>query len=295
MSGLFTRLMAHLPTEILSAMIAGVIFQFCAKIFLYLQSFPDVVLPIIIVYVACRRLLPRYAVAFSLLAGLTITLLSSSISTHPIDLILVSPVLTKPTFSIDAIAGLGIPLLLLALTQYATGITVLRNAGFEVSPKMIVGASGLVSIPLSFFGSSGINPAAIVGALCASPECHVQPERRYIAGVVCGLGYLSIGIFGASVAALFSMLPNGLIATLAGLALLGTLASSLSSSLANDKTRDPALITFIVTVSGMSFFGLGSALWGLFAGIVFSKVLTANWISTSWNIFNKNLLKALRK
>ena len=119
-----------------------------------------------------------------------------------------------------------------------------------------------------------MNPAAIVGAICASPECHPDPQRRYIAGVVCGLGYLCVGIFGASVVALFSLLPSGLIATLAGLALLGTLVSALAGSLADERHREPALITFVVTVSGMSFFGLGSALWGLLAGLLFTGVVS---------------------
>jgi len=191
-----------------------------------------------------------------------------------VHLTLVQPVLTAPTFGRDALIGLGLPLLLLALTQYATGITILRNAGYQVSAQAVVGGSGLVSIPLALFGSSGVNPAAIVGAICASPECHPDPQRRYIAGLVCGLGYLCVGIFGASVVALFSLLPGGLIATLAGLALLGTLVSALASSMADERHREPALITFVVTVSGMSFFGLGSALWGLLAGLLFTGVVS---------------------
>lgn len=273
MSGLFSRLMEHLPTHLLSAMIAGVLFQFCTKIFQSLQAFPRTVLPVIVVYILCRRIIPRYAVAFALLAGLVVAFFTTLTFQH-IDLVLVKPVLTTPTFSIEALLGLGVPLFLLALTQYATGITILRNAGYDVSSKAIVGSSGMISIPLALFGSTGINPAAIVGAICASSECHPDPKRRYISGVVCGVGYLCVGIFGASVIAMFSLLPNGLIATLAGLALLGTLVSSLSGSLADEKNREPALITFVATVSGMSFFGLGSALWGLFAGLIFTHALS---------------------
>lgn len=272
-SGLFSRLMAHLPTHLLSAMIAGVLFQFCARIFQSLQMFPAIVLPVVAVYLLGRRLVPRYAVAYALLTGVAIAVVTTP-SFPGVQLSVVKPVLTAPTFSLDALIGLGLPLLLLALTQYATGITILRNAGYHLSPRSVVGSSGLVSIPLALFGSSGVNPAAIVGALCASAECHPNPGRRYVAGVVCGLGYLGVGIFGASVVALFSLLPSGLIATLAGLALLGTLVSSLASSLADEHHRESALITFVVTVSGMSFFGLGSALWGLLAGLVFTGVVS---------------------
>lgn len=273
-SGLFTRLIKCLPANLLSAMIAGVLFQFCAKVFQSLQAVPGLVLPVVLVYLVCRRLIPRYAIAFALLTGLGLALVISPLNVTHTKLALVQPVLTMPTFSPATLMGLGLPLLLLALTQYATGVTILTNAGYDASARTIVGVSGLVSIPLALYGSSGINPAAIVGALCAGPECHADPRRRYIAGLVCGMGYLCIGVFGASVVAMFALLPAGLIATLAGLALLGTLVSSLTSSLMEEKNREAALITFVVTVSGMSFFGLGSALWGLIAGLVFAFVLS---------------------
>lgn len=274
LSGLFTRFMKLLPAHLLSAMIAGVLFQFCTKIFLSLQSFPAVVLPVIAAYVGCRRFIPRYAVAFALLAGLACSLPGLSVDPQSLDLRIAVPVMTYPTFAFDALLGLGLPLLLLGLTQYATSIHILRQAGYDISPRSVVGVCGLVSVPLSLFGSCGINPAAIVGAICASPECHDDPERRYISGVVCGVGYLCVGIFGASVVALFALLPPGLTTTLAGLALLGTLVSSLTTSLAVESQREAALVTFLVTVSGMSFFGLGSALWGLLAGVLFGFALT---------------------
>lgn len=271
-SGLFTRLIQRLPANLLSAMIAGVLFQFCAKVFQSLQTVPRLVLPVVLVYLVCRRLIPRYAVAFALLTGLVLALVIAPLTDLHTKLELVRPMLTMPTFSPETLVGLGLPLLLLALTQYATGVTILTNAGYDVSARNIVGVSGLVSIPLALYGSSGINPAAIVGALCAGPECHKDPRRRYIAGLVCGIGYLCIGIFGASIVAMFALLPAGLVTTLAGLALFGTLVSSLTSSLIEEKNREAALITFVVTVSGMSFFGLGSALWGLIVGLIFSYV-----------------------
>jgi benzoate membrane transport protein len=276
LSGLFNRLIRHLPEHLLSAMIAGVLFEFCAGIFRSLQSTPVAVLPVIVVYVVCRRVIPRYAVALALLAGVLVALPGANHGLQGLDLSIVRPELTVPSFSADSLIGLGVPLLLLALTQYATSIHILRSAGYLISPRSVVGASGLMSIPLSLFGNSGINPAAIVGAMCASPECHENPARRYISGVVCGIGYLCIGVFGASVVALFARLPNGLTATLAGLALLGTLVSSLASSLANPIHRESSVITFVVTLSGMSFLGLGSALWGVVAGTLFSLALSKN-------------------
>ncbi len=272
-TGLFTKFMARLPVHLLSAMIAGVLFQFCTRIFQSLQGFPSVVLPIIAAYLIFKRLMPRYAVAAALLVGLVVTFFGNHLATQTVTLHLATPEVTWPAITARSFIGLGIPLILLALTQFATSIHILRNAGYEISPNAVIGVSGIVSIPLALFGSCGTNPAAIVGAICASSECHEDPARRYISGVVAGIGYLAIGIFGASVIALFSAFPAGLTTTLAGLALLGTLVSSLTSSLA-DERRESAVVTFLVTVSGMSFFGLGSALWGLVAGVVFGAVMS---------------------
>ncbi|HJU99681.1 MAG TPA: benzoate/H(+) symporter BenE family transporter [Burkholderiaceae bacterium] len=290
-SGLFARLMKWLPANLLSAMIAGVLFQFCTKVFQALQGAPQLVLPVVLTYLLCRRFIPRYAVALALLSGLLLAWSQPALEHGGVALTLVRPVVTMPTFSATALLGLGLPLLLLALTQYATGLTILSNAGYEVTARTIVGVSGLVSMPLALCGSSGINPAAIVGALCASSECHADPRRRYIAGVVCGVGYLCVGIFGASVVALFALLPAGLIATLAGLALLGTLVSSLTASLADETKREASLITFVVTVSGMSFWGLGSALWGLLAGLLFTYVLSWSGLRGAAMTSNKGVVR----
>ncbi|WP_241495875.1 benzoate/H(+) symporter BenE family transporter [Paraburkholderia monticola] len=273
LSGVFNRLIEHLPAHLLSAMIAGVLYEFCAGIFSSLQSAPRIVVPVVVVYVVCRRFTPRYAVALALLIGVIASLPGASFGVHGIDIRIVKPQVTMPSFSAEALIGLGLPLFLLALTQLATSIHILRSAGYDISPRSVVGASALMSIPLSFFGNSGINPAAIVGAMCASNECHEDPQRRYISGVVCGVGYLIVGIFGASVLALFARLPAGLTTTLAGLALFGTFVSSLASAFASEKHREASAITFVVTVSGMSFFGLGSALWGLISGAIFSIAL----------------------
>ena len=278
-SKIFTKLLSYLPTHLLTAMIAGVLFQFCIKIFQSLEQVPTIVLPILASYLIARRLVPRYSVAIGLLVGLAPALINQYGSSGSMNLMIAHPVITLPTFRFDTLISLGLPLLLLALTQYATGITVLKNAGYNFSDHSLVTISGLISIPFSLCGSSGINPAAIVGAICASPECHQDPKRRYISGLVCGFFYLVLGAFGASIVGLFSLLPSHLITVLAGLALLSTLISSLATSFATESTRDAATVTFAVTVSGMSFFGLGSALWGLIAGMIFSTLTTRSIFS----------------
>lgn len=272
-TGLFAKLMSILPQSILSAMIAGVLLSFCTKIFQSLQALPNIVLPVVIVYVIFRKYTPRHAVALALLAGLIFAIPGFNVDDGYAGFHLVSPEMTLPVFSSASLVGLGIPLFLLAITQHATALHILRNEGFDISAKQVVGVSGLVSLPLSFFGSPGINPAAIIGAICAGSECHEDSSRRYVSGVICGIGYILIGLFGASVLSLFAQLPSELVTSLAGLALFGTLISSLTSSLEEQDTREAAMITFVVTASGMSFFNLGSALWGLLSGILFSVAM----------------------
>jgi benzoate membrane transport protein len=225
-SGLFSRLMARVPEHLLSAMIAGVLFQFCARIFQSLQAFPAQALPIVMAHVAMRRLLPRYAAAGALAVGLVCSALGHRVDLHALDLHLADPQAVMPTLSFRALVGLGFSLILLALTQHGASIHILRNAGYTIPATTVVGVSGLLSIPLSLFGNCGVNPPAIVGAICASPECHADPSRRYVSGVVAGIGYLGIGIFGASVIALFSSFPDAFTTTLAGLVLLGTLLTA---------------------------------------------------------------------
>jgi len=269
-TGWFARLMSVIPQSLLSAMIAGVLLSFCTKTFQSLQSAPSIVFPVVIAYVIFRKYSPRYAVAFALVTGLAFAAPGFNADEGYAGFHLVSPELTLPAPSGASLIGLGGPLLLLALTQHAAGLHILRNEGYDVAAKQVVGVCGLISVPLSFFGSPGVNPAAIVAALCAGPECHENPSRRYISGVVCGVGYIIIGLFGASVIALFSQLPGQLITSLAGLALFGTLIASLTSSLEKPDSREAAMVTFVATVSGISFFNIGAALWGLLFGVVFS-------------------------
>lgn len=275
-TGVFARFLRVLPTHLLASMVAGVMFLFCAKIFPAMQVSPTLVGPIVICYVFARRVMPRYAVAVSLVVGILTALSVPYEVQDDFALRLVMPEPTAPVFTIESLVALGLPLLMLALTQNATGVTILRTAGYPVPDNGIVRSCGIVSIPLAFFGSPGINPAAIVGAICASPECHEDPNRRYVAGLVCGVGYLVLGVFGTSVLVLFSLLPSAVISTLAALALLGTLGQSLASALSNEAERESSLITFLIVSSGVDFWGLGSALGGLAIGLVFSWFIKVN-------------------
>ena len=273
-TGLFSKVMGKLPKAVVAAMLAGILFRFGIELFVALEKLPLLVLPIVLVYLLAKRLLPRYAVILALLVGLSLSFGMGRINFHALSATLATPVLTTPSFSLAAMIGLGIPLFFVTMaSQNAPGVAVLQNAGYTIPISPLISSTGLASLLLAPFGAHGINLAAITAAICTGSEAHSQIEKRYVAGVVCGLLYLLIAAFGSMVASVFSALPDVLIASLAGLALMGALGNGLGNALQNENLREPGLITFLITASGISFFGIGAPFWGLMAGVTANLIL----------------------
>jgi len=273
-SGAFDKVIARLPRSIAAAMLAGILFRFGAELFTSVKAQPLLVLSMFAGYLLMKRLSARYAIAAVLLVGVG---LSAALGLLHADTLAIAPALplwTTPAFSLHAIVSLGLPLALVTLTgQYVPGMAVLRSAGYPAPASRIVAGTGLASALLAPFGAHGVNLAAITAAICTGPEAHEDPRRRYIAGLSCGACYLVIGSFGATLAGLFAALPKEMIAALAGLALFGAIANGLTGAMADERQREPALITFLVTASGMSLLGLGAAFWGIVFGLVAHTVL----------------------
>ena len=184
------------------------------------------------------------------------------------------PVFTRPEFSFNALLSVALPLFLITLTgQYMPGMLVLRNDGFRTSANPILTITGLGSLLMAPFGSHAFNIAAITAAICTSKEASQDPSKRWIAGVAAGVFYIVIGVFGVTLAAVFMVLPATFITTLAGLALLGTIGASITSAMADIKSREASLITFLACASDITLFGIGGAFWGLLMGLVAYAVL----------------------
>ncbi|OIN98779.1 MAG: benzoate transporter [Desulfovibrionaceae bacterium CG1_02_65_16] len=275
-TGLFGALMERIPGSVVAAMLAGILFRFGVEVFTALRATPLLVAPMIVVYLLMKRLLPRYAIVATLLAGLAAAATLGLLDFSLVDASLARPELTVPTFSLGALIGLGVPLFLVTMTgQNATGLGVLRTAGYRTPGGPLVAATGIVSVLLAPFGSHGINLSAITAAICTGPEAHGDPDKRYVAGVACGAAYLLVGLFGATLVGVFTALPPGLIAAISGLALFGALISGLTQAMADEARREAALVTFLVTVSGVSLFDVGSAFWGLLGGVLANAALSA--------------------
>ncbi|MGL5537180.1 MAG: benzoate/H(+) symporter BenE family transporter, partial [Aeromonas veronii] len=181
---------------------------------------------------------------------------------------LASPVWTWPAFSLDALFGIALPLFIVTMTsQNMAGIAILRAHGYQPSTSSLISWTGLTGLLLAPFGGYAFNLAAITAAICMGKEVDSDTKRRWPAAVWAGCFYLLTGCFGATVAALFSAFPATLVTCVAGLALLGTIGNSLHSALQEDETREAALLTFIITASGISLLGIAAACWGLLIGL----------------------------
>lgn len=275
MSGTFDKIVARLPAGISAAMLAGILFGFAAKMFVVLPAQPLLVGAMFAAFFIGRRLSRRYAVVAVLVVGTLVSVLGGKLTGHVPSLQFTVPLWTTPRVSWQAVVNITLPLTVVALTgQWVPGMAVLRNSGYTRPPAgPLIAWSSAVSAVLAPFGCHGLNLAAITAAICTGHEAHADPEKRYVAGVAGGVLYLVLGCVAATVLSLFAMLPKELIAALAGLALFPTIANALAASMSDVQDRDAALVTFIVSASGMSLLGLGAAFWGLLFGLAAHALL----------------------
>jgi benzoate membrane transport protein len=273
-SGLFETIMTRIPKSIAAAMLAGILFRFGAQIFSSFTVAPLLVGIMFTAYLVLRRFLPRYALALVLVIGISVTAATGTLHFESFHLEPAVPVFTMPQFSIAAIVGLGLPLALVTLTgQFVPGVAVLRAFGYQTPASPLVWGTSLLAVLLAPFGAHGVNLAAITAAICSGPEAHPLADKRWVAGVALGAIYIVIGVFGATLATLFAALPKELVAATAGLALVGAIMNGLAGAMSIEREREPALLTFLVAASGVSFLGIGSAFWGLTVGVVAAMVL----------------------
>jgi benzoate membrane transport protein len=278
LSGAFDRVMERMPKGIAAALLAGILLRFGMEVFSSISINPILVLAMIGAYIAIKRASPRYAIAGVMIVGIAAAMFADKTHISEVTLDLVAPIFVAPEWSWTAVLNMGLPLAIVSLTgQFVPGMAVMRASGYKVRAKEIITTTGAASFLLAPFGSHGVNLAAITAAICTGKEANEDPEKRYVAGIFCGLIYILIGLFGGAIALLFSALPKELIATLAGLALIGAITSGMVGMVADESHRDASVITFLATASGMHFLGMGSAFWGLGIGCLAYFILHKNW------------------
>lgn len=274
-TGLFARLMHYIPQALSAAMLAGILLRFGLNAFTSLQSNFALAGTMCLVYLLARRALPRYAIVLTLAAGLIVAGLQGDISLHGQSLSFAVPEFVTPHFSLSALLGIGIPFFVVTMaSQNAPGIATLKAHGYQVPVSPLISWTALTALLLAPFGGFTFCIAAITAAICMGEDIHPDAKKRYMAAVAAGVFYLLAGLFGGSIGLLFTALPTPLIHTIAGLALLGTIAGSLQRALAEESHRDAAIITFLITASGVTLLGVGSAFWGLVGGVIAHWALT---------------------
>ncbi len=274
LSGCFERVIRLIPQGVASGLLAGILLQFGIRAFGGMGIDPLLAGLLIATYVALKRFSARYAVVGILVLGLLFLLMQDRVDLSGLSLKLAMPVFTMPVFSLNALLSVALPLFLITLTgQYMPGMLVLRNDGFKASANPIVTLTGLGSLLMAPFGSHAFNIAAITAAIATGREAHEDPSKRWVAGITAGVCYILVGVFGVTLASVFMAFPATFIATLAGLALLGTIGGSLATALADAKTREASLITFLAAAANITLLGVGGAFWGLVIGLLAHAVL----------------------
>jgi benzoate membrane transport protein len=276
-TGWFERVMNHLPLAIASGLLAGVLARFGLQAFTAAQTNLPLVLVMLGTYLVGRRLVPRYCVPLTLLFAIFYVALAQGFKWAGGGFELAMPVFVAPSFTLQAAISLALPLFVVTMaSQNLPGVAAIQAAGFARAPGQpngegipisgIITLTGLATLALAPFGAFALNLSAITAAICMGREAHPDPDRRYTAAVSCGALYVVIGIFGAAITGALTAFPKELIAAIAGLALLGTIGSALATALRDELHREAALITFLVTLSGVVIGGVGSAFWGVVAG-----------------------------
>jgi benzoate membrane transport protein len=273
-TGSFERLVKRLPTSLAAALLAGILFKIGSEIFVAAQHRTGLVLGMFFTYLIVKRYSPRYAVLVTLLVGVALSGMLGLLNFSGFALEVAMPVWTTPSFSIAATVSIGVPLFVVAMTsQNMPGVAVLRADGYQVPASPLITATGIISLITAPFGAHGINLAAISAAICTGPHAHEDRDKRYTAAIWCGIFYAIAGVFGATLAALFAAFPRELVLSIAALALFGSIINGLTVAMNEPKEREAALITFMVTASGLTLFSIGSAFWGIVAGVLTLLIL----------------------
>lgn len=268
------RLVSSIPKPIASAMLAGVIFNFCIAPFQAAADFPWLVIPGLVVWLVLYKYATIWATPAAMVIIFSSTAIAQGITVDP-DSIWPTIEFVSPTFEFASIVSIGIPLYLVTMaSQNIPGIAIMKSFGYEVPFKPVMASTGIAAIIAGFFGGFSMNLAAITAALNANDHAHKNPSRRWLSSVYGGYVYLLIALLAGVTVAFVLQAPRELVLAAAGIALLGTIISALSSAVEVVELRLPAMITFLVTASGLSAFSIGSAFWALIAGL-----LVWGWIS----------------
>ncbi len=264
------RAIEKIPAPVAAAMLAGVLLRYTLGVPSAALAMPLLVLPLIVVFFALRLSLPLYAVPVIVVMGVVLSGMSGGLKAEDFSFGITALEWTTPAFDLQTILSIGVPLFLVTMaSQNLPGFAVLRASGYSppVQPALLV--TGATSVVLAPFGSHAINMAAITASIVTGPDCHPDPAKRWLVAWPYLVFYGLIGLMAASFVHVLGALPKDIITAIAGLALFSPLLGGVTAMMKEPNDIEPALVTFLVTASGLTIGGVGSAFWGLAAGLVF--------------------------
>ena len=275
-TGWFARVMDRIPVALASALLAGVLARFAFEAFAAAQHQLWLVGVMFIVYLLGRRWWPRYAVPGVLVAGVAVAAAQGQLNWNQVQWQLATPEFVMPQFSLAATVGIALPLFVVTMaSQNLPGVAAQRAAGYQMPVSAAITTTGIATLVLAPFGAYALNLAAITAAICMGPHAHPDPQRRWLASAAAGAFYIVVGLLGGAVVGVLAAFPKALVLALAGLALLGTIGSGLAQAMKDEAQREAALITFVVTASGLTLWGVGAPFWGVVAGAL--ALLVQRW------------------
>ncbi len=272
--GIFEKVLSYIPQSLTSAMLAGVLLKFGIALFASMQNEWAFILSLLAAYILSKRFWPRYSIVITVIAGIAMCPLFLNFSMPALDFSLAKPVWVSPEFSSSAILGLALPLFVINMaSQYLPGLAMIKSYGYQPHVNHLIGWTGTAQALLAPFGCYSVNIAAISAAISLDDQAHADPSKRYIAGISCGFFYILMGLFAATLTSFLMSFPAVFITALAGIALLGTISHNIAIAFHEASGREAALLTFLFSASGIQFFGIGSAFWGLIFGFAVHFIL----------------------
>lgn len=268
-TGWMDKVMSLVPSSLAAAVMGGVLLQFGLNAFVALETELLLVGLMVAAYLLGKLYLPKYAIPLTFLVGMIYAALGGKLQPEGFEAALTLPVFTMPSFSLPVLLGIGIPLFMVTMaSQNVPGIAVLRAHGYKVPASPLMTWSGITGLILSPFGGYTYNLAAITAAITMGEDVDPDPKERYRATIWTGIFYFTLGLFGSAVTGLFILFPAELVMAIAGLALLGTIGNALKGLSEKDEEREGAMITFAITASGVTLFGIGAPFWALIFGLI---------------------------
>lgn len=268
-TGWFEKVMNRIPSELACAMLAGVLVTFGIDVFNFMNELPLMIGLMVLVYCIGKRYFARFTMLSVLITGVLLAWNMGHIDTSNLQWQASSFAYIAPSFNFQAFIGISIPLYIVTMTsQNLPGIAVLKAHNYKAPISASLNVTGFINLVTAPFGTYSINLAAITAAICMSEDADKNPDKRYWASIAGGVFYIIMALCAATLVAVVASLPQALILALAGIALFGTIASSLQQALHSSQYSEAAIITFLVTASDLTLWSVGSACWGIIAGVL---------------------------